>query len=265
MGDKKKKCEECAKGAPGWIVSFADLMTLLFAAFVVLYALKTDGIGESTKIEVNTSAIREAFAEVSDDIPIDKTSLPISNGKAVFQYIRAQLITPRIITKFRRSEQVFNILDKDLKKIKELIKMIISQPKKESKGKAAAVSVHREDDGIRMRLLASHFFRPGEYRMDRKALRKLDKVGDMLKSIGRRVSIEGHTDSSPNQGKYSKWELSALRATHVVRYFVDTVGFPSGKIRAAGYGDAKPLATNDTAEGRKLNRRIEIKIHYDGK
>ena len=260
---KQKKCEECVPGAPGWMVSFADLMTLLFAAFVVLYALKTDGIGESAKIEVSASAIREAFSEITDDIPIDRTSLPVSTGKAVFQYIRAEMLSPRIITKFRRSEKVFNILDKDLKRIKDLVKMVISQPKKESQGKGPAISVHREDDGIRMRLLSSHFYRPGEYRMHRKALRKLDKVAQQLKTIGRRVTIEGHTDTTPIKGKYPNWELSALRASYIVRYFVDTVGFPAGKIRASGYGKSKPIATNDTKEGRALNRRVEIKIHYD--
>lgn len=257
---RKKKKEE-AKGG-GWIVSFADLMTLLFAAFVVLFALKKEGAEPTPQVIVTAAAIREAFNEVPDDIPEEKNTVPDAKGKVVFENIRAEIMAKPIITKYERKDRVFNVITKDLQEIKELIKMLISN-KRESRGKEGAISVHREDDGIRVRLMATHFYKRGQVQIDRKALKTMDQIGKLLKTLGRRVTIEGHTDNQPMVGKYSKWELSALRASYVLKYFIDDLEFPSNKITAAGYADTKPQASNDTPEGRAMNRRLEIKLHYD--
>lgn len=259
----KGKCI-CPPSVPGWVVSFADLMTLLFAAFVVLYALKKDGIGEEVKkVEVTAAAIRDAFNEVPDDIPMEKTSKPTPNAKAVFEYVRAEMLRKPRIQRFKVQNSVYNILDRDYRRIEELIKMVISPPKKESKDVGPAVSIHREDDGIRLRLMASHFYKPGEYRVERQALERLRKIGSLLKDLGKTITIEGHDDSGPPVGNFSKWELSSLRATYMVKFFINELGLPPDKIRGAAYGDAKPLSTNDTPEGRAMNRRMEIKLHYD--
>ena len=61
----------------------------------------------------------------------------------------------------------------------------------------------------------------------------------------------------------TNWEISALRASYIVRYFISKHDFPTTKIIAAGYGDTRPIGDNRTQSGRALNRRIEIRIHYD--
>lgn len=259
----KKKQEEAGGGA-GWIVSFADLMTLLFAAFVVLYALKQDGEDKTVEqIVVQTAAIREAFNEVPDDIPEETTSTPLVTGRKVFKQVKAMMMRKPVIKQFLQRNQVLNIIDKDMKIIKELIKNLISTPKEASQGKSDGISIAREDDGIKLTLMATHFYKPGAFRVHRKGLRKLAKVGLALKQLGRKISIEGHTDSSGYQGKFSAWEISSLRAGFIVKYFVNELDYPAELLRASGYGDSKPIATNSTADGRRLNRRMEIKIHYD--
>jgi chemotaxis protein MotB len=74
------------------------------------------------------------------------------------------------------------------------------------------------------------------------------------------VRIEGHTDNVPIRTAVfkSNWELSVTRATEVVRYLIEAHGFPPSRISATGYSEYKPVAPNDTAENRALNRRIEI-------
>ena len=92
----------------------------------------------------------------------------------------------------------------------------------------------------------------------------LDKVGSLLNSVADKdIRIEGHTDSKPIVGelrsKYpSNWELSTARATSVARYLQDNAKVDPKRLIAAGYGEQRPKAANDTAEGRAQNRRIEI-------
>lgn len=94
----------------------------------------------------------------------------------------------------------------------------------------------------------------------------LRKVGSVLKRIeDKHIQVVGHTDNQPIgpslRHKFpTKWELSASRAISVVRYLVDKVGVPENRISAAAFGDSQPVASNDTAEGRQLNRRVEFKL-----
>lgn len=252
--------EDCPKGTPGWVVSFADLMTLLFAAFVVLYALKTDG-EEAKSVEEVTAAIRKTFNEVPDDVPEDEEVMPSPQGKRVFQYFKAERLIKPIVTRFQSKDVVMNVINRDLTKIKDLVKLIVNQPK--SKDTSKAITVHQEDDGIRLRLLGTYFFKPGQYQIKASELETVQKIASLVKDLDKKISIEGHSDNRPPKGRYSKWELSSLRATYLLKFLVNEVGFPTEKIRAGGYGDSKPISTNDTREGRKMNRRVELKIHYN--
>jgi len=92
----------------------------------------------------------------------------------------------------------------------------------------------------------------------------LDKVGEALNKIADKdIRIEGHTDNKPISGSLkekfpSNWELSTARATAVARYLIDHAGVDPKRLVAAGYGEFRPKASNDTPEGRAQNRRIEI-------
>lgn len=90
----------------------------------------------------------------------------------------------------------------------------------------------------------------------------LASVAGVIKGIPNRIAIEGHTDDVPiSTAQFrSNWELSTARATDVLRYLVDTLGLPVNRVSAAGYGDQRPLAGNDTAAGRARNRRVELAV-----
>lgn len=255
--------EEEEAGGAGWIVSFADLMTLLFATFVVLYGIKPEG--ETVAFLGVVSSIREAFVEIPDDIPIEEKKGPIILGKAVFKHFRGDQNKPPVIKKYKRSQFALNVINQDLEKVRNLIEMMSKNKagSLRSKAKESPVSVHESEDGFTLKLVSSYFYKPGAYRMDNKAIRKLKPVAEMLKEINQNVVIEGHTDSSPVNGEFSNWEISALRASFLARYFVNYYDFPAKKISAAGYADKKPLFNNRTRQGRKMNRRIEIKVKYD--
>ena len=106
-------------------------------------------------------------------------------------------------------------------------------------------------------------FDSGKAKLKDKACPVLDKVVGVIKEkvADRNIGIEGHTDNQPIKysGWKSNWELSAARATTVLHYLENT-GLDPGKLQATGFGEYRPVASNDTAEGRQQNRRVEIVI-----
>ena len=129
--------------------------------------------------------------------------------------------------------------------------------------KKSWATVDKSEDGFRVRLIASVLYGPGEYRLSQENMKNVRMVGKLLKDLDKRVTIEGHTDPIPAKGELSNWDISTLRATHLLHYFISELQYPADKLSAAGYADTKPIAPNNTPEGRRLNRRIEIKVHYE--
>jgi len=90
----------------------------------------------------------------------------------------------------------------------------------------------------------------------------LDAIAPVLRGLPNDISVEGHTDNVPITGGpfASNWELSAIRATTVLRYLVSNDGLPEDRMSATGYADTRPLVPNDTPEHRQQNRRVDIVV-----
>jgi chemotaxis protein MotB len=122
------------------------------------------------------------------------------------------------------------------------------------------ISIFSDERGVVIRMLERVVFDQGKADLKERAKGALDKIVPVVKNIDNQVRIEGHTDNIPinNHEFKSNWELSVRRSTEVVRYFIERHNFPPVRISAVGYAEYKPVAVNDTAESRALNRRIEI-------
>ncbi len=116
--------------------------------------------------------------------------------------------------------------------------------------------------GLVIHIMESALFKPGGAKLSNSALRILDLVASELDSIPNHIRVEGHTDNSPiSTGKYpSNWELSAARATEVVRYFINAHELTGQRISALGYGQYRPIRPNNTAENRAMNRRVDVVV-----
>jgi len=114
--------------------------------------------------------------------------------------------------------------------------------------------------GLAMRLSDRILFEEGSARLSQEAKELLAKVGGLIKGTDFPIRIEGHTDNVPIKTSQfpSNWELSTARAVNVLRYFTEELGIPPSRLSAAGYGEYRPLAPNDTPENRGRNRRVEI-------
>lgn len=266
---KKQKCPEF-ENHERWLVAFADMMTLLFALFVVLYSIANV---EMSKLKKVSSSIQKAFSMDADsDSGKEIKEPPRGNSinEGIFSRIKGNTNREALMTRNRR--EMAAIIAADVKKIERDIEERLYGSANFPSGKAKSkldpadrvVFVNRDADGIRITLLARKFFRPNEARLTDEARGALDGIAASVKGLGRLVRIEGHTDSLPfNMNGMTNWELSATRASAVVRHFLDRHKFPPQMIYAAGYGDTRPVATNDTPENRALNRRVDVKILYE--
>lgn len=126
------------------------------------------------------------------------------------------------------------------------------------------VRLEMAEKGLAIIFLAEVLFDSGKADIRTEAFGALDKISGVLKdNIGDRdVGIEGHTDNEPIKysGWKSNWELSTARAISVLHYMVDDKGIDPKKVSATGYGEYRPVVSNDSPESRRQNRRVEIVV-----
>ena len=128
------------------------------------------------------------------------------------------------------------------------------------------IKISQLQDRLTVNVMDEILFDSGSARVKARGTDVLRRVGETLKAgADKAIVIEGHTDNVPLREELTRlfatnWELSTARATSVVRYLQDRVGIQAGRLSAAGFGPYRPVDTNDTPEGRRRNRRIEIKL-----
>lgn len=260
---KKKKCPEF-ENHERWLVSYADMVTLLFAVFVVLYSLN---VSAKKNVEAVAGSMQESFNTPLEDIPVDRRIGPSESGRGIFEHFRGDQSRPPLLKKYPGRPTPSKIIDDEFNRLKIQLEERLYGPNKFQSGKkpgeARVVDIQRTANGFRLRLAARHFYAPGATEIRRESRKDLDTVIDLLKSLGRPVTIEGHTDSLPPGGNMTNWELSTLRATNVIKYMIREKNFPATQLSAAGYADLRQIAHNGTESGRALNRRIEINVNYN--
>ena len=227
---RKRKRQEEHENAERWILTYADLITLLLAFFIMMYVFSKQ---DSYKYDEVASHLKTIFSggmglagkgSVTATSPIGMPSRGASSGE-----IKRQL------------EGEF--LDKN----------------RNSTG-SESISVLSDERGIVIRVLDKAFFDEGKAELKDGAKNALDRIVPIIKNVENHIRIEGHTDNVPistNEFK-SNWELSVRSATEVVRYFVEKKGLPPERISATGYAEYRPIANNNSPQHRAMNRRIEI-------
>lgn len=168
-----------------------------------------------------------------------------------------------ILQRGRRSdvekiEQLSQRLD-ELSKTRKILEERLSQEIKDKQVRLAMM-----EKGLVVTFVADVLFDSGKAKIRHEAYPILDKVATVLKENVPELSIgvEGHTDNVPikHSGWKSNWELSTARALSVLHYLVEQKGISPERVSAIGYGEYRPVASNDTAAGRQMNRRVEVVI-----
>ena len=129
------------------------------------------------------------------------------------------------------------------------------------------ITIQQVRDRLTINMVDRVLFDSGQAQVKPEGIKVLKQVGDILKTVeDKQIRIEGHTDNVPISAKLqsrfkTNWELSTARATTVVRYLIDNGGVNREHLSAVGHADTRPVASNDTDEGRSSNRRIEIVLY----
>ena len=227
-----------------WLVSYADFITLLFAFFVVLYAFaKAD---QKKQMQVS-AAIDSAFRSLSiapslaGNRPDDGTQSPVSKAPG-------ELATELVSEKGVQAD--LERIRRDLQK--RLSAEIVHH----------TVSIELGRDGLVISLREAGFFNSGNAIPRPETEATLHQIGESLAGTPYDVRVEGHTDIVPihNSEFDSNWELSSARATHIARLLLQMSTIPPEQLSAAGYAEYRPIASNNTPEGRAANRRVDLVV-----
>jgi chemotaxis protein MotB len=238
-----------------WLLTYADMITLLMALFMVLFSITSVN---KAKLQVLSESLQEAFSgnvlpggnSIRDTGASEKTERPSSEPPI-------PAITP--ITDKAKEKDTAAAARKEQDDFKRLKEKIDAYAR--SHGLEDTVQTVIARRGLVIRLLTDRvLFDSGAADLKPQATPVLSQVAQLLRTEGRHpVMVEGHTDGVPIRGSAfpTNWELSTARASRVVRFLIDG-DVTQGRLSAAGYASLHPIASNDTAAGRSRNRRVEV-------
>jgi chemotaxis protein MotB len=247
----KKHSEE--EGGEAWLLPYSDLMTLLLAVFIVLFAVsKLD----QSKAEDLAQAFRDTTmtgAENSGDSIV--TPFPDENDDNQNNN-DGETDTSQEGTNISHEELEQYLGKTELSNLEELKTEIVEQ----NEDMSDYMSISIDTRGLVISLKNAAFFESGDVDIKPENEGALLRVAKILNSLDNYIRVEGHTDNIPihNDTYPSNWELSTARASSVVRLFINEGKVSPEKIVAVGYGEYKPIADNSTPEGRAQNRRIDV-------
>ncbi len=260
----KRKPDEPKKGAPAWQSTFADLMNLLLCFFVMLFAMSSI---DAEKYELVVASFNQTFSIFSAGATAIGDGVLISNGVSQLneldEYINStgkmdagEIIADDLATAVETLETAqLEESEEMAEKIEEAI---------EEKNLQNEIDVDFTAQYVQLTLRGSLLFDSGSVELKDAAKSVLNQVGVILEKYAPgTIEIEGHTDNVPMSGaKYSNNdELSDGRALSVFNYLLEVTNLDPANMKHSGRGEYVPVADNSTAEGRTMNRRVEIKIY----
>lgn len=223
-------------GSLRWLLTYADMITLLMAFFIMMYSMSVINLSKFHNVAFS---IRSGFGGL---MPGQSRSVLFTDGQISFKPSALKGDTTGV------AWQV----------IKPLHNYINQTPAAKK-----TVKVYIDKRGLVVSLLSDKvLFEPGSADIKPDAYPMMARIAGVLRSLANEARIEGHTCDLPIQSQVfaSNWELSTMRATNVVRYMIAREGIPAKRLSAAGYADTRPVGPNDTEQHRRRNRRVDFII-----
>ncbi|MDN4035733.1 flagellar motor protein MotD [Massilia sp. YIM B02443] len=221
-----------------WLISYADFITLLFAFFVVMYAISIVNEGKYQQL---SEALGDAFGGRGAATQVNTNVEPVLPLSHIVNRKRNEAA--------RREHERMGVLARDL--TATLLPLV----------KSGQVRVTQNARGVSVEINASVLFDQGQALLQPEASEILQAVGGLLRNDPHRIEVEGHTDDVPIASTVypSNWELSAARASSVVRLFIDS-GVAPARLSALGFAATRPVAANTDPVGQARNRRVAVMI-----
>lgn len=229
---RKRHAEEKHANNERWLLTYADLITLLLVFFVVMYSISK---ADESKFKRLSASMQKAF----NTMVLQGTDTTAVGGESGPDVGNAVL------------DSFINIRSGVLKIAGEM-------------GAQDRVSVTLEREGIAISLSGNLLFDSGRAELRQESVKLLDGIAERLRTLPNEVRVEGHTDNIPvGSDQYpTNWELSTARATVVTRYLSEVDGIPPARLSAQGFAEFRPITDNNTKASRSQNRRVDILIIY---
>ena len=233
MARKKKAAPK--ENAERWLLTYADLITLLMVFFVLLFSMSHT---DAAKFQALSASLHSAF------------NPSIFSGGGGKQVSTAQA--------GGSNDSIVEL--QEFTSVKQTIQALEKQAKIPSQQTSTVIT----KEGIAITVSGVLLFYNGTDQIKPDGIVLLQQIGETLKNIPNSIRVEGHTDDIAAQDSPypTNWELSSARATGVVRFFTDTVNLAPSRLSAVGFGQYQPIVPNDSREHRETNRRAVIVILY---
>jgi chemotaxis protein MotB len=255
MAKRKQRHEEHPDER--WLITYADVLTLMFVLFMVLFSIS---VVNTAKFDMLKETLQDAF---NSGLAQGGDSVLETNPGAPAPAVSTQMgqIAPQVPTL-----QGLPPADATPEQVLESVQLQAAQMEIEKKlddaGVSGNVSTSVNERGLAIRLETDGvLFTPGSASLQASGTAIITPIARSLKALPNPVRVEGHTDSTPIATAVfpSNWELSGDRASAVVRTMI-AVGVPAGRLQATGFADTRPIGDNERAAGRAMNRRVEILV-----
>lgn len=256
---KKPKAEE-GGGIPEYMATYADLVTLLMCFFVLLFSMSV--VDKQKFIEIANS-MRSSLTSISGG-----SALLSNQGQSILTIVNTNTEDTGDKTvdneKYVQKAEEMAVDAEEIAENKEM-----DEVKQELRSLAAEgelseqMEVIEEKDWLLIRLDSALFFESGSASIKEEGKQLLTDISSVLETLeGRDILVQGHTDNvAIKTATYSSnWELSTARATNVVKFIVESLNVDPAMLTATGNAEFRPIGDNATEEGRRQNRRIEIKV-----
>lgn len=249
LANRNQRTLEQSENVDRWLVSYADFVTLLFAFFVVMYAISSVNEG---KYRVLSDTLVAAF-----NTP-PKSTEPIQIGKPVTE-APSQQTAPGVAKPIRveppKADDQKARMASIANRVADSLRPLIDRNE---------IKVSHNKLWVEVEIKSSILYSSGSAELEIEAYTPLKKLANVIKGLPNHIDVEGHTDNLPiKTSTYpSNWELSASRAASVVHLFTQQ-GIPPERLAAIGFGQFRPVASNNTIKGRRQNRRVKVVILAD--
>lgn len=259
MSGNKRGGHEEHENAEAWLLTYADMITLLLALFIYLYSI-------SSINQAKFQAFSQSFAHLFNigKSPIKGNAgavpLPGSNKGKADEKAKEKKKFPEKGKEDQEKGKKGEAAAANKEAMDQLKKQLEKDfPELVEQGK---LTILEQEEGLMLRLQDTALFALGSRDIQPEARPLLDRMAQMLRTLPNPIRVEGHTDDLPiHSTRYtSNWELSGGRASGVVEYFITQDGIPPGRFSLAGFGEYRPIAPNIPGKGNAANRRVEILI-----
>ena len=261
MSGKRQKHEEHEEHVnhERWLVTYADMITLLMVLFIVLFAMGQTDLAKYKKLR---QSLATGFGGPDKMALLDGGSGINEGGASPAGVVPSEIAAKAALTTLEKRASAWKVEKAKLDDAAAALRESLKGAKSAHLIEDSQIKVAVDSRGLIITISSDVvLFSPGSATLQGGGQRILDRLASQLASLSNQITVEGHTDNIPISGGYpSNWELSTARASSVLRSFIERHGLPASRGSATGYADQRPIASNDTAQGRAKNRRVEIVV-----